>query len=73
MAICNKVAEGLLNGSLFLVAWQIAAVVAVSVMGSVVSNIIAYWLMSWWLVAGHRTQVSYPLDLRNDILHLISQ
>ena len=72
MAICNKVAEGLLNGSLFLVAWQIAAVVAVSV-GSVVSNIIAYWLMSWWLVAGHRTQVSYPLDLRNDILHLISQ
>ena len=72
MAICNKVAEGLLNGSLFLVARRIAAVVAVSV-GSVVSNIIAYWLMSWWLVAGHRTQVSYPLDLRNDILHLISQ
>ena len=73
MAICNKVAERLLNGSLFLVARQIAAVVAVSVMGSVVSNIIAYWLMSWWLVAGHRTQVLYPLDLRNDILHLISQ
>ena len=72
MAICNKVAERLLNGSLFLVARRIAAVVAVSV-GSVVSNIIAYWLMSWWLVAGHRTQVSYPLDLRNDILHLISQ
>ena len=72
MAICNKVAERLLNGSLFLVARQIAAVVAVSV-GSVVSNIIAYWLMSWWLVAGHRTQVLYPLDLRNDILHLISQ
>ena len=42
MAICNKVAERLLNGSLFLVARQIAAVVAVSVMGSVVSNIIAY-------------------------------
>ena len=41
MAICNKVAERLLNGSLFLVARQIAAVVAVSV-GSVVSNIIAY-------------------------------
>ena len=67
MAICNKVAERLLNGSLFLVARQIAAVRQCCVQYNCVLTDHA------GLVAGHRTRVEYPLDLRNDILHLISQ
>ena len=58
MAICNKVAERLLNGSLFLVARQIAAVRQCCVQYNCVLTDHA------GLVAGHRTRVVYPLVLQ---------